>query len=220
MIYILILLILLLSVAVMFLLKKNISMKKLIEDLKESSLDHEKNNLLSRILSAAFKKNMLSKQVKSLNKTLLNYYNLDYCSIFIPDSRNFLSCVATNIPLAFVDEIEIYANDLLKDIKEDESAKILYSDYVLDYPTAKKRFVKYLYFLPLRFQGDLVGALLIENRQPESLEEIETDFFKIVVENLTLVIKNLLNDEKLRKATMLDGLTGVNNRDCLDATLP
>ncbi|WP_459195718.1 GGDEF domain-containing protein [Wukongibacter baidiensis] len=199
--------------------KKTSSLKKEISAYDEIAISSEKNDLLSKILSLSFENESLPIQTKKICDVLIDYYNIDYCTIFTTDSRNKLNVCATNVSNGYINDIEVYANDIIRTIDDSKLGRIIYSDYFLDYPSASNRHIRYFQLLPLISRNKLIGALMIENRKVSILDGNEVDFFKIVVENITILLQNFIFSDKLMKSAMVDGLTGVNNRNCMEIEL-
>lgn len=65
----------------------------------------------------------------------------------------------------------------------------------------------------------LIGALLIENKNREGLEKIESEFFKIVVNSLQVSLQNLIYNDRIRSMSMVDALTGAYNRRFMEQEL-
>ena len=51
-------------------------------------------------------------------------------------------------------------------------------------------------------------------------KEVETDFFEVVTETITLALQNLIYFEKIRDRAYIDGLTQIYNRKYMDIFLP
>lgn len=194
-------------------------LNKKLSSYNEIAISSEKNNLLSKLLSLSFESESLTLQARKMCTVLIDYYNFDYCTIFTSDSRGELNIIATNVSNRYINDIEIYANDVIKTIDDTKLGKIIYSDHFLDYPSASSRCIKYFQILPLISRAKLIGTLMIESNNESILEGYEIDFFNIVVENITILLQNFIFNDKLIKAAMVDGLTGVNNRNCMDKEL-
>lgn len=190
-----------------------------IKQLHRQALSTEGNTLLRKILKLAItsKEGTIAETTEKICEALIEYYKLDYCTLLLYEQRGF-SIVSSNVEEKYRSYIELYANRCLEEM-ELGSAKILSceNDY-LQYPTAAQRGIKYCYLIHLN-TDKLLGALLIENRESTLLDNIEEDFFEIVKENIAIVLQNLINNDKLVTAAMVDGLTQVWNRIYMEKRL-
>ena len=204
---------------IIYLFKKIIFLKEELSAFNEIAILSEKNNLLSNLLNLSFENERLPIQASKICDVLIYYYNIDYCTIFTYNNRNTLDIVATNITNKYLKDVKSYGNHVIKTIESRKSGKIIYSDYPLDYPSASDRNIKYFQLLPLISRNKLIGALMIENRNVSILDGNEVEFFKIVVENITILLQNFIFNDDFMKSAMVDGLTGVNNRNSMDIDL-
>lgn len=189
-----------------------------IQKLHKESLSTQGNDLLKRILKLAIdsKEGTITETSEKICEALIEYYSLDYCTLLLKEQRGF-NIASSNVEQKYRNYVEVYANRYLNEM-ELGSAKILSCDDGLSYPTAAQRGINYCYLIHLNTEN-LIGALLIENRNSTLLDNIEEDFFEIVKENIAIVLQNLINHDKLVTAAMVDGLTQVWNRAYLEKKL-
>jgi len=201
------------------LFKRIKTLSRELEIYKNKALQSEETDLLSKILKVTFKKESINKSTSKIRDVIIDHFDIDYCTLYTASSRNRLDVVTTNVPKAFTSYLEVAANGFLNSLSEDELGKVNFSEYVLDYPSAKERNIKYMYFIPLLIDDDLVGAILLENRSVETLNNLETDFFKIVIRNISILLQNFIYYDQLVTSSMTDGLTKVKNRFCMEKEL-
>lgn len=169
--------------------------------------------ILRSILEVSFKKMNTVETSGEIIKVLKNNYSLDCVTILI-NKENYFKIINSDIDPEYKDVAEKYFNDVLE---EDTNGKIKCSETFLSYPTAKERNIKYFYAINLKNKNESIGALIIENRSNNGFSEEE--FFKIIVENITIVIENSLYLEKINELALKDTLTGVYNRNFLENDL-
>ncbi|NJD06800.1 MAG: sensor domain-containing diguanylate cyclase [Methylococcaceae bacterium] len=74
--------------------------------------------------------------------------------------------------------------------------------------------------LPLVRRGRLLGSLNLASREPDRFSEgMATDFLDRLAQILAVCLENTVNFELLRRASLRDTLTGVNNRRFFDQRL-
>jgi diguanylate cyclase (GGDEF)-like protein len=185
-----------------------------IEDLHKRALLTEGNDILRNVLELSFEKSAITKSTKSICDVLRKYYKISYCTLLLY-KRDKLNIISTNIEEQYASYMESHANYLLGNM-EDVQARIQCSDVHLIYPTARDRKIKYMNFIPLKFSEKIIGALLIEHASRGELEELGTDLFEIVVDNIAIVLQNFIYYDKLVASAMIDGLTQMYNRAYLE----
>ena len=220
MIYLLIpllLVILILLISVMK-LKKTINIyKKNLVEIKSKALETEENNLLKEILRASYEKEELSKATRKICNIIKSNYNTSYCSILLFNEREGFKIISSNIEKEYILDIENYCNEIFNKLDSNKEIAIIQcSDRYLQYPSADKRKIEYLYFIPLYFndteERKITGGLLIEDKKRDNIEKIEGDFFKTVIESITISLQNLIYYDKIVALHMTDELTQVYNR--------
>lgn len=184
--------------------------------LKKHILPTKSNTLLRDILNLSFNREDVEDAAQCIIEGLRNFYKIDYCSIFKADN-NILKLLASNADPVFHTNITKNVNNSLSKIEE-YNAKITVSENYLPYDSATTRKIKYSYFIPLNINNILIGALFIENTNENDLN-VEKEFFSIIIENITIVLQNLLYYETISNLAMLDGLTGIYNRNYMNIFL-
>lgn len=183
---------------------------------------YESIKLLRDILETSFKKETAVDAAKDIVEKLVTKYNLDYCTIFtFNESRHCIDLLYTTAEKKYVQSIEIYANELFTELeaKENTDAKILSHNKGLDYPSAAERSIKYMYLIPLKLGSNNIGALLVENERFEEVKGFAIDFFKMVLENVSISLQHLLYFEKVASSANIDGLTQIYNRNYMNKFL-
>lgn len=183
----------------------------------------EVNSLLSEILEIHFKNNSLSGAAQSILVVLKRFYGVDYITILLyNESSNALEVIASNVDSSYLKYIEDCCNNTLKTLGKSDGKVITSKDGYLLYETASDRKVSFSSFTPLRFNGKLIGAILLEGTNASVLDNktLRYQLYDKVFTSTALVLQNVLYTEKLVKLTSIDPLTGVYNRRYIDMTLP
>ncbi|HAN10056.1 MAG TPA: hypothetical protein DCP90_05500 [Clostridiales bacterium] len=178
------------------------------------------SDILQEINRIAFKTKDLTEATKIVTEILSKYYNIEYCSLFLYNAGKMNICY-TNIEERYQYEIEKFVNELYHekffDEKEDIDAYIIKSDRGLQYDTAEAREIVHMMFIPL-ILDQVLGGIMIENTS-NNMEELEYEFFQVVVDNISIIIQNLLYFKQIIENSNIDGLTSIYNRYYLNAHL-
>lgn len=195
--------------------------KQEVEELLNNSLTTQENIFFKDILTVSSEKEPLNISASKLCSFVQNYYRINYISLFIKNTRNGLEVAATNVEKDYIQELTQYVIEKYNLILNgDDVARILCSDSDLDYPSAQKRKIKYLYIIPLGAADNEIGALVLEDTKRDNLEKYDGNLFKIIVEGLTLTLQNLIYSDRLIQSKNIDGMTQVFNRNYFDTYVP
>lgn len=189
---------------------------------KLSYIDSNKNVLLSKILkSSAKNEEDLSKSCMVIVDTLIESYNIDYCSILLSNEKGSHKVIASNISSPKIRKrLEEFSNKELRGFDAIDGG-IVYStnNGILEYDFCRGRGVSYYFLMPLEISGEVIGSLIIENCSTVNVADFEEDFFSIVVENIAIVLQNFIYYDKVVSLAMRDGLTGAFNRNYMNKFL-
>lgn len=196
-------------------LKVNARKNKLLIE-KENKIKAKENNIIEEILELGINQEFteVERSANVIIKALRKYYKIDYCTVLINDN-NKLICNASNAPEGHLNDIEEYCNKLFK--KLNRVAKIGYSERCLDYKTAAVRMIKYYYIIPLMYNKQTVGAIYIENKDDYKEINFESEFYKIIIKNITVVLRNCLYQDQRNSLAMKDNLTKIFNRNYMES---
>lgn len=139
----------------------------------------------------------------------------------MPDSQNQLMVKGTNESNQEIVSLEIIAQERLNEIKHTGKTSVFKNkEASTKCVQSLKRNVQYSYFHPIFENNNLVAALLVENKNDKNMDKtVQGSFFKLIVDNVHLVLKNTLNHEHVIRLTMTDNLTGAYNQEYLDHVL-
>lgn len=171
---------------------------------------HPNENILKDILSEVNKenKNYVDSSADSIIKVLKKYYKIDYCTLFIIQEGG-LKIISSDVDECDYDDIIDYCKNFMR--KSNEGI-ITLSETYLNYNSARRRKVKYSYFVRLGF----IGAIYLENKEQYSNNDFELEFFKLVVKNIELILKNCMYQDELSRLAMKDNLTDLYNRNYMN----
>ncbi|MEG2983627.1 MAG: GGDEF domain-containing protein [Peptostreptococcaceae bacterium] len=207
-----ILLSILLGITLILLIRAYIKIYKLRKETRNT----RENEILKEILDASMEKRYMfniSEEINHIRNILMDYYWIDYSSIFLKEKDKF-KCVSTNIEFNYiVSELEDYVKENVD--LESKLAKIKISNRYM----CSERKIKYRYLIPLSAKDGIIGALLIENRKSSDKKEFEIEFFELVVKNISVVLQNLIYQDTVTNMAVKDGLTGVWNRNYMNIKL-
>lgn len=158
--------------------------------------------------------NYVDSSARHIIDVMKKYYKIDYFTILIKDG-NKLNIIATDVEDTYKKDIETYCEELLS-AKGNKAALISKAEgSYLEYSTARKRRIGYSYFIAL----DDIGAIFIENFEEYEANNFEIKFFKVIIKNISIILKNCVYQDKLSILAMRDNLTGAYNRNYMNENL-
>lgn len=181
----------------------------------------EINALLSDILEVNFRNNSLANSAQSILLVLKRFYDADYVTILLFNEKTSkLSVIASNVQSDYIAMVEGYCNGVLRDggtkpkVWQSEGGSLTYS-------SAMVRGICFGMFTPLKHDGELIGAILIERKSGAgySSDSQRGLLYGKVFNSTALVLQNVIHTENLISMTSTDQLTGVHNRRFIDMTL-
>lgn len=186
--------------------------------------------ILRDIIKTVFTKGKSMKEACDIIIGILRtYYPIDYITIFEYDSdQRSLEILSTNIDKVYTKDIENYADEVFREMKGNDGSIVVgnTSDTILQYPTAgvNDRRINYMFMIPLTTTETTVGALLIENKATNECKKVEQPYldeelFRVITNNITIVLENFIYNQKIATMATTDGLTGVYNRHYLEQML-
>lgn len=219
------LLIAILVIVLVLLFKKIKSQKSILKDirlqmekLKENFISTSQNKVLSKILKISLGKNDLTKSCMSIVEVILMSFNIDFCTILIPNNRKKHKIVATNIK--HEDDKRFLEKFTNEELSKGKDPVVLWCKHeALVHRFAAPRGIKYYFLIPLEIENSVIGSIVIEKYNITSKEEFEEDFFKIVINNITVAIERFKDKEKIAAMAMKDGLTNIYNRNYMNNLL-
>lgn len=142
---------------------------------------------------------------KSIGNILKKYYAIEYVTILINSN-----IIYSNAEKDSWLKIEEYCNSC------EDKPLINYSDRPFSY--AEERAIKYNFMVPMKIDEENSGILFIENSHLK-FKEKQTDFFRIVSKNLSLLLRNSIYQNKIYQMAIRDKLTNQYNREYMESTL-
>lgn len=177
----------------------------------------DRDDLLRRMLYAASKPDPYV-AAKGIVDTLLNYgrFDIDAASLFLYNNkRNSMRLLYSNIGDKYESAVQGYVNEL--NVQVNEKGKKGYAIYTegegtLNYITADTRQIKYMFYIPIYRGKTLLGSLMIESRNPNCRKTLSLNFFKLAVENISLVLSNIILMKQVIATAQTDALSGAYTR--------
>lgn len=187
---------------------------------KRHAAEHREGDLLKALIASEFSNDTIESAGDSIINTLQEFANFTYVSVFeYDDNGEMYRCVATNNHTQFIPEITGYINSVFDDDSQPKLS-IAKDGAALHYPTALKKGILSYYFLPLVSDGEVFGAIFVEDRRVDVFENMEGTFFNLLAGSLGFVIRNIIYTEQIRKSSERDSLTGLYNKRYMDKVLP
>jgi len=178
----------------------------------------EKEAFLRRLISASstvdtgLAANSVIQQLVSERSLKFQYASL----LMWLEPRNKLVYLGTNIPKQYSGTVLEHINELYDSIPAGNAVFSQSKEIgFLEYPFASEREICAEYLVPLYHSGKFIGALYAESsvKQPEEL--LRQDFFKLIIENLSLVLNNIVLMKRVLAQANEDSLTKLYNRNYL-----
>lgn len=181
----------------------------------------DRDDLLRQMLYAAAKPDPYV-AAKGIVDTLLNYskFDIDAASLFLyNDKRKSMRLLYSNIGDKYESAVQGYVNDLNEQVQA--KGKTGYAMYTegngtLNYITADTRQIKYMFYIPIYRGKTLLGSLMIESRNPNCRKTLALNFFKLAVENISLVLSNIILMKQVIATSQTDALSGAFTRKHLE----
>ncbi len=200
---------------------------------KKLSSTRASNNykILRDIIKTVFTKGKTIKEACDIIIGILrSYYPIDYITIFeFNNEQKHLNILSTNIDKPYIKDIEVHVNNIFEEVITKSDGTIMVGetpDTILQYPSAREneRQINYMFIIPLTTGDSTVGALLIENKAYDSKDKVgqpykDEDLFRVITNNISVVLENYIYNQKISTMATTDGLTGVYNRYYMEGML-
>lgn len=187
----------------------------------EMDMTQANSQVLRDMIKRTIGRETVSDTASQIIKVFKQYYHFDNCTIFVSDFQNQLEVKGTTVSNDEIMSLETIARERLNELNHTGKASI-YKDKEASMKCLQslKRNVQYSYFHPILENTNLVAALLVENNSDKNLDKtVKGSFFKLIVDNIHLMVKNALNHEHVIRLTMTDSLTGAYTQEYLDHVL-
>lgn len=154
-----------------------------------------------------------NEKLEMLNKLLVLNLNSKYSTICLYDG-DIYKVKASNIEKEYKEEIKDIAEDntfksniLKRNVKYLVAAK----GKTLLYKSAIERNIKTAIFIPISFENNLLGFVLLEDRERNAFESIKDDVLIDLTKNISNFIENIGKQNVLETANILDTQTNFYN---------
>lgn len=201
-----------------FKLKKDYNLK--IQRLESKLADVKSTNILRELLEVSYEKESIGKASKKMISILLNNFNINYCTVFLNTGNKLTACASNAGNKDIMKELGAYVTHL-SETSIGIGGKKLYTERgTLSYKTAAERGVNFSFFIPLKVDNNMIGALLIENvNYDDRNNDMTVEFFKIMIDTISITLQNLIFYDKIVAMATRDPLTKMYNRRQMERVL-
>lgn len=201
-----------------FKLKKDYNLK--IQGLESKLADVKSTNILRELLEVSYEKESIGKASKKIIYILLQNFNINYCTVFLNTGNKLTACASNAGSKEIMKELGDYANSL-SEMPMGVGGKKLYTERgTLSYNTAADRNINFSFFIPLKVNDNMIGALLIENvNYDDRNNDMGVEFFKVVIDTISITLQNLIYYDKIVNMATRDALTKMYNRRQMEKVL-
>ena len=185
----------------------------------EQNLEERENFKLMRdLLNLGFTNFSVSHISKGIVDRLTKYYSVTYVTLFIKEDDDWLKILASNIPKHELRKVEKYYNKLKENCNEGTKVQItdrLGTDFL------SLRGLGYSNFSLITHRGNTIGALVLENNEPLSIEkdDFQKELYDKIFNATAIILNHMLEVGNLIKNVSTDQLTGIYNRRYIDINL-
>ena len=197
------------------------------------SLLKKQNEMLGQSLSHLdhliyLQKNISLMSMAAISKALADklpyILSIRYFSLFLFDKNKKVLRLACHNHPDLKEELVLRPSD-----SEIMSEAITRGSYVLESDYSKSRFFhggrnplfehNFFITIPLMIENEIIGVLNMNDNEKGYFNVTDLDFFLNVSEFISLLISNAQSFEKAERLSVTDGLTGLTNRQHLEALL-
>lgn len=180
--------------------------------------EHQEVVLLKNIMDLTNRFAEIKDLIKEVNYQMIRHFGfVDFSTIFLcEDKRKSFRIITSNMPVQFHKAItSLEQMDDFADVISEKHGKILNSELTLKYPTARERGIRSAICVPLHTNKELLGLILMESNETDIFNNIDINKFNLIRYNISLIIENKQWVDRIEKMALVDGLTGVYNRNYL-----
>lgn len=180
--------------------------------------EHQEVVLLKNIMDLSNRFSEIKDLVREVNYQLIGHFGfVDFSTIFLYDEkRKSFRIITSNIPTQYHKAItSLEQIDEFADVINEKHGKMLNSELELKYPTARERGIRSALCVPLHTSKELLGLVLMESHECDTFNSIDINKFNLIRYNISLIVENKQWVDRIEKMALVDGLTGVYNRNYL-----
>ena len=203
---------------IIFLLIYNISIHKKIQQF--NNLNRQANNLrvLQDFLSTIGECSSVDEKIKKINDILIEKYEIKYSTIVVFDGAEY-QVKASNVDqkhwdtLKKLQEVPIFKDSVATATPKyvtvnNEGERLPYQE--MEFGRAKSAI-----FFPIYIENVYIGYWIIESAIPHDFDNIDTNIFEVVKENIVSVLKTVVHQRTLEAIVRKDLFTGLYSEEYL-----
>lgn len=176
---------------------------------KESSVSSVDFAIMKDLMQMSYGEDSLELACGEILKLIIQHYDFEFVTILLYQD-NIFNIVTSNVHTKFHRELTEYVQELQSSFDSpylEEAA-----GGFMTYPTADLRDITGMYYHPLYIHGVFYGALLLEVVDKEPLSLVDSDMFRLIMDNLAFTIRNIEFTQQIKDLSERDSLTGTFNK--------
>ena len=197
------------------------SIKKYRQKNLEMDMTQASSRLLREMIKRTIDRETSREAAEQIVQLLARHYEFDACTLLLTDQHQQLTVKASTAPGGDYASLEAIARERFEEAGRSGKASLYKSGEAMARCLhSVKRGIVDSYFCLIWEGKQVMGALLIENKTDKHLAKTAgTGYFKLIVDNLRLILKSIQNHEQVVRLTMTDPLTGAFNETYLNRIL-
>ena len=196
----------------------NLSLYKKIQSFQDQKKRTTSLHILQDFMNITGTDLSVEKKIKSINDVIIDKYEIKYSTIVIYDGTSFV-VKASNVTqnhwnaLSRLHELDVFIDSIQKGIPKyltvnNDNERLVYQDN--EFARAKSAI-----FFPLFIDNIFIGYWIIESGTPHEFDNIDTDIFEIVKNNIVSVLRAVDYQKTLENLVRKDLFTGLNSAEYL-----
>lgn len=169
---------------------------------------NETNEISLYLYNITFTNSGFNEKLKAISLAIMKRLNFEYVSFFILDPYKNVGIIESNVPEFDKLELSAFAKELLYN---KNNPQIIFSEKGF-LPHGADRSIKYVYYIPLVENENLIGCILLEKENLDKVQKIEDTVFNSIVAAVSRAFSFIIFAYNLNESAYKDVLTGVQNR--------
>jgi len=169
---------------------------------------NETNEISLYLYNITFTNSGFTEKLKNISLAIMKRLHFEYVSFIILDPHKNVGIIESNVPEFDKLELGSFVKELLL---TKSNPQILFSEKGF-LPHGADRSIKYTYYIPLVENEVIIGCILLEKENLDSVDKIETTVFNSIVAAVSRAFSFIIFAYNLNESAYKDVLTGVQNR--------
>lgn len=217
-IIVLIIILLILIGGTVYLVIKNLDMKKNLKRLKNTNQKVNSLGIIQDFMKIVGDNTITSKEkMVNVNEILIEKYEIKYSTIVVFDGNNY-RVEASNVNEKHWRTFEnLHNKDIFKESIENATPKYITANKGEKLPYLESEFerAKSTIFFPMYIDNIYIGYWLIEGNKPHEFDNIDTTILDVIKNNIISVIRAIKHQKTIENLVKKDKITGLNNQEFL-----